>query len=113
VNMTIVIGTVADVHAIGMTAAQIVPLMLAAAALRRAGRHTGGLHLGGNLWRPPARRRGCALARLSALQEVAMIDVLCVDKTGTLTTNSLGVGRVVALAEGLSAAVLLSRSAAG
>ena len=28
--MTIVIGTVADVHAIGMTAAQIVPLVLAA-----------------------------------------------------------------------------------
>jgi H+-transporting ATPase len=42
---------------------------------------------------------GVLLTRLSALHEAATIDVLCVDKTGTLTSNELAVTRVVPLAE--------------
>jgi H+-transporting ATPase len=34
------------------------------------------------------------LTRLSALHEAAMIDVLCADKTGTLTANELIVASV-------------------
>jgi H+-transporting ATPase len=41
-----------------------------------------------------------------------MIDVLCVDKTGTLTMNSLSVSGVVPLVDGLTEAALLSRAAA-
>ncbi len=41
-----------------------------------------------------------------------MIDVLCVDKTGTLTENSLGVGRIIPLVEGMSEAALLTLAAA-
>jgi H+-transporting ATPase len=37
-------------------------------------------------------RRGVLPTRLSALDEAAGIDVLCADKTGTLTLNSLAVG---------------------
>lgn len=39
-------------------------------------------------------------------------DVLCVDKTGTLTMNSLAVSRVVPLADGVTEAALLARAAA-
>lgn len=41
-----------------------------------------------------------------------MIDVLCVDKTGTLTENSLGVGEVVPLVEGMTADDVLAHAAA-
>ena len=43
---------------------------------------------------------GVLLTRLSALHEAATIDVLCVDKTGTLTGNELAVTKVEPVAEG-------------
>jgi len=43
-------------------------------------------------------RRGVLLTRLSAVHEAAAMDVLCADKTGTLTRNELEVVDVVALA---------------
>lgn len=43
-------------------------------------------------------RRGVLLTRLSAAHEAAAMDVLCADKTGTLTRNTLEVAEVVALA---------------
>ena len=42
-------------------------------------------------------RRGVLLTRLSAAHEAAAMDVLCADKTGTLTRNALGVVDVVAM----------------
>lgn len=42
-------------------------------------------------------RRGVLLTRLSAAHEAAAMDVLCADKTGTLTQNALQVVDVVAL----------------
>jgi H+-transporting ATPase len=42
-------------------------------------------------------RRGVLLTRLSAAHEAAAMDVLCADKTGTLTRNTLEVADVVAL----------------
>lgn len=42
-------------------------------------------------------RRGVLLTRLSAAHEAAAIDILCADKTGTLTQNSLAVVEVVAM----------------
>jgi H+-transporting ATPase len=42
-------------------------------------------------------RRGVLLTRLSAAHEAAAMDVLCADKTGTLTRNALAVDDVVAL----------------
>jgi H+-transporting ATPase len=42
-------------------------------------------------------RRGVLLTRLSAAHEAAAMDVLCADKTGTLTRNALEVVEVVAM----------------
>ncbi len=42
-------------------------------------------------------RRGVLLTRLSAAHEAAAMDVLCADKTGTLTRNTLEVIEVVAM----------------
>lgn len=42
-------------------------------------------------------RRGVLLTRLSAVHEAAAMDVLCADKTGTLTRNALEVVDVMAL----------------
>ncbi len=54
---------------------------------------------------------GVLLTRLSALHEAATIDVLCVDKTGTLTSNELAVTKVIALAEGSMEADVLGFAA--
>jgi H+-transporting ATPase len=42
-------------------------------------------------------RRGVLVTRLSAAHEAAAMDVLCADKTGTLTRNALKVDEVVAM----------------
>ena len=58
--------------------------------------------------------KGVLLTRLNALHEASMIDVLCADKTGTLTENSLAVAAVCAVNDDyrdddvLGAAVLAS-----
>lgn len=54
---------------------------------------------------------GVLLTRLSALHEAATIDVLCVDKTGTLTSNELAVTSVIPLAEGWTEADVLGFAA--
>ncbi|HAL39892.1 MAG TPA: plasma-membrane proton-efflux P-type ATPase [Polaromonas sp.] len=61
-------------------------------------------------------RRGVLLTRLSAAHEAAAMDVLCADKTGTLTRNALEVVDVVAMpgfdrARVLALAVLASSEA--
>lgn len=42
-------------------------------------------------------RRGVLPTRLSAVDEAASMNVLCVDKTGTLTSNELTITRIVAM----------------
>ena len=44
-------------------------------------------------------RRGAVVQRLNAVEAMASIDVLCMDKTGTLTTNQLRVERLVVVGE--------------
>ncbi|WP_454916864.1 HAD-IC family P-type ATPase [Xanthobacter sediminis] len=112
VNMIIVVGMLAYAFSLGMTTAQIVPLVLAALLSAVPVAMPAVFTLTAALGARRLAGEGVLLARLSALQEAAMIDVLCVDKTGTLTKNSLSVSRVVPLAEGLTAAALLARAAA-
>jgi len=40
-------------------------------------------------------KRGVLITRLSAIEEAASMDVLCIDKTGTITLNQLSVGQLV------------------
>jgi plasma-membrane proton-efflux P-type ATPase len=55
-------------------------------------------------------RRGVIVTRLSAAEDAATMDVLCVDKTGTITMNELAVTGVVPL-EGATIADVLSAGA--
>ena len=40
-------------------------------------------------------RRGAVVQQLNAVESMASVDVLCMDKTGTLTTNRLSLDRLV------------------
>ena len=53
-------------------------------------------------------RNGVLVTRLSAAEDAAIMDVLCVDKTGTITANRLAVAGVVALDGATEADVLLA-----
>ena len=47
-------------------------------------------------------RRGALTQQLNALESLASVDVVCVDKTGTLTEADLRVTDIVPVAEGAS-----------
>ena len=47
-------------------------------------------------------QRGAVIQRLAAVETMAAIDVICTDKTGTLTTNNLHVAKVHGLTEKFS-----------
>lgn len=53
-------------------------------------------------------RRGVLVTRLSAAEDAATMDVLCVDKTGTITVNRLAVTGVIPLEHATEADVLFA-----
>jgi plasma-membrane proton-efflux P-type ATPase len=53
-------------------------------------------------------RRGVLVTRLSAAEDAATMDVLCVDKTGTITINKLTVTGVIPLEKATEAEVLFA-----
>ncbi|MDE3167204.1 MAG: HAD-IC family P-type ATPase, partial [Acidobacteriota bacterium] len=53
-------------------------------------------------------RHGVLVTRLSAAEDAATMDVLCVDKTGTITQNQLAVTGVIPLGNATEADVLLA-----
>jgi plasma-membrane proton-efflux P-type ATPase len=53
-------------------------------------------------------KRGVLVTRLSAAEDAATMDVLCVDKTGTITMNQLAVTGVIPLAHATEADVLFA-----
>src|SRR5487761_2228535 len=53
-------------------------------------------------------KRGVLVTRLSAAEDAATMDVLCVDKTGTITMNQLAVTGVIPLARATEADVLFA-----
>jgi plasma-membrane proton-efflux P-type ATPase len=57
-------------------------------------------------------RRGVLVTRLGASEDAATMDVLCVDKTGTITMNQLAVTGVIALGQASEAEVLLAGAGA-
>lgn len=112
INMAIVIALIAYARAIDMSTSQIIPLVLAALLSAVPIAMPVVFTLAATLGARRLARQGILLARLSALQEAATIDVLCVDKTGTLTENSLGIGEIVPLRENVSAADVLAHAVA-
>jgi len=57
-------------------------------------------------------RHGVLVTRLSATEDAATMDVLCVDKTGTITMNQLAVTGVIALGNASETDVLVAGSLA-
>jgi len=57
-------------------------------------------------------RRGVLVTRLSAAEDAATMDVLCVDKTGTITMNQLAVTDVIPLENATEADVLFAAALA-
>lgn len=53
-------------------------------------------------------KRGVLVTRLSAAEDAATMDVLCVDKTGTITMNQLAITGVIPLGKTTEAEVLLA-----
>jgi H+-transporting ATPase len=53
-------------------------------------------------------KRGVLVTRLSATEDAATMDVLCVDKTGTITLNQLAVTGVIPLEQATESDVLLA-----
>jgi H+-transporting ATPase len=94
VNFVIVVGIVAYALAINVSLQQVTLLvltaMLSAVPVALAATFTLAAALGART----LAMKGVLLTRLSALHEAATIDVLCCDKTGTLTRNELAVGAV-------------------
>lgn len=57
-------------------------------------------------------RRRCLVQELPAIESLARVDVLCVDKTGTLTETGMDLGEVIVLREDLPAREALASVAA-
>ncbi len=57
-------------------------------------------------------KRGVLVTRLSAAEDAATMDVLCVDKTGTITMNQLAVTGVIPLEQATEADVLFAGAVA-
>ena len=112
VNFAIVVGLVAYAHAIGMSVLQIIPLVLTAMLSAVPVGLPAAFTLAAALGARTLALHGVLLTRLSALHEAAMIDVLCADKTGTLTANELAVTEIRPIQPGLSEADVLAFAAA-
>jgi len=111
VNFVIVVGIVGYALAINVSLQQITLLvltaMLSAVPVALAATFTLAAALGAR----SLAMKGVLLTRLSALHEAATIDVLCCDKTGTLTRNELAVGAVCPVQTGYGAAEVLAFAA--
>lgn len=96
-NTIVVVAQVAYALALRMSIEEIIPLALTAilAAIPVALPAT--FTLAAALGARALARRGVLPTRLSAVDEAATMDVLCVDKTGTLTKNELAVTAVRAM----------------
>lgn len=112
VNFAIVVAMVAYAHTIRMDVPQIIPLVLTALLSAVPVALPATFSLAAALGAKSLAVRGVLLTRLSALNEAAMIDVLCVDKTGTLTENELAVTAVRAFGQGYGEADVLAFAAA-
>ncbi|MGC8469579.1 MAG: HAD-IC family P-type ATPase [Acetobacteraceae bacterium] len=98
INGGVVVLVVADALTRGMGARQIVPLVLTAILASIPVALPATFTLASALSAQRLVRRGVLPTRLSAIPEAATMDVLCSDKTGTLTANRLAVASLVPFA---------------
>ncbi|MDR3461121.1 MAG: HAD-IC family P-type ATPase [Beijerinckiaceae bacterium] len=96
-NGVVIVGLVAYAVFLGMPFAEIIPLVLTAVLASIPVALPATFTLAAALGARALAKRGVLPTRLSAVDEVATMDVLCSDKTGTLTRNELTVTSVHAM----------------
>jgi H+-transporting ATPase len=101
-NLAVVNGAVALLivgyaYAVAIPAAELVGLALTALLASIPVALPATFTLSAAIGAQTLSRRGVLLTRLTAAHEAAAMDVLCADKTGTLTRNTLEVAQVVAM----------------
>jgi H+-transporting ATPase len=110
VNATVALAIVAAAYAMALPLGDLVPLAVTALLATVPAALPATFTLSAALGSQALARRGVLLTRLSALHEAAAMDVLCADKTGTLTRNELRVVDVVPM-EGFDRAGVLGLAA--
>jgi len=98
VNATVAIGIVVYAYATALSQGALIALALTALLATIPAALPATFTLSAAFVAQALARRDVLLTRLSAVHEAASMDVLCADKTGTLTRNELKVVKVVALA---------------
>ncbi|WPP03029.1 HAD-IC family P-type ATPase [Methylocella tundrae] len=93
-NGVVIIMLAAYAHFLAMPLAEIVPLILTAVLASIPVALPATFTLAAALGARALVKRGVLPTRLSAVDEAATMDVLCADKTGTLTRNELSVAIV-------------------
>ena len=96
-NGVLIAGLVAYAYALSMPSAQIIPLVLTAVLASIPVALPATFTLAAAVGAQALAKLGVLPTRLSAVDEAATMDVLCADKTGTLTNNDLKVTTVRAL----------------
>ncbi len=109
-NGLVVIALVGYACLLGLPTTQIIPLVLVAVLASIPVALPATFTLAAALGARALAKLNVLPTRLSAVDEAATVDVLCVDKTGTLTCNALSVAQVMPLA-GLDEAHVLMLAA--
>ncbi len=97
VNATVAAGIIVYAYVTAFPAGDLVALSLTALLATIPAALPATFTLSAAVGAQTLARRGVLLTRLSAVHEAAGMEVLCADKTGTLTRNELSVVEVVAL----------------
>lgn len=110
-NGAIVVLLIAYAHSIAMPIDQVIPLVLTALLASIPVALPATFTLAAAFGAQTLTKRGVLLTRLSAIHEAATVDVLCSDKTGTLTRNELRVTAINPMKEGLTEGDVLALAA--
>ena len=97
VNASVAVGIVAYAYVMALPPSDLVPLGLTVLLATIPAALPATFTLSAAFGAQTLAQRGVLLTRLSAVHEAAAMEVLCADKTGTLTRNELNVVDVVAL----------------
>jgi len=97
INATVALGILISAYAMALPIHDLVALALTALLATIPAALPATFTLSAALGSQTLARRGVLLTRLSALHEAAAMEVLCADKTGTLTRNELQVVEVMPL----------------
>ncbi len=100
-NGAIVVLLVTYAHSISMPVNHMIPLVLTALLASVPVALPATFTLAAALSAQALTKRGVLLTRLTAIHEAATVDVLCADKTGTLTRNELLVTTVKPMTDNL------------